>query len=66
MDKIVKNKKCKKCNLEESDICVFDVQRRVCRKCRYESKRDVQYFKDYYQIHIYEILQQKAITYKIK
>ena len=47
---MIKNKICKKYNKEESDICVFDVQQIVFRKCRYECECDVQFFKDYYQI----------------
>ena len=66
MDKNTKTKICKTCLLEQSEQCVFDFNRRVCRKCRYESKKDVEYFKNYYQIHNSEILQSKSPNYKIR
>lgn len=64
MEKI--NKICKKCNIMESNKCVFDLKRRVCRMCRYESKRNVDYFTNYYKINKTKILLLKSTNYKIK
>ena len=57
--KIVKVKIWKMCNTVESDTCKFDVERHVCKKCRYQSKiKDTtkQYYKDHYIKHKSDIL----------
>ena len=48
------------CNTVESDTCKFDVERHVCKKCRYQSKiKDTtkQYYKDHYIKHKSDILE---------
>ena len=65
MDK-TKIKICKKCFLEESELCVFDYHRAVCKRCRYLAKVNTSYFKNYYDNNRVRILELKAISYQKK
>ena len=61
-----KIKICKKCFLEESELCVFDYHRAVCKHCRYQAKVNSSYFKNYYDNNRVRILELKAISYQKK
>ena len=61
-----KIKICKTCLIEQSEFCVFDHNRGICKQCRYKTKVNASYFKNYYDNNRVRILELKAINYQKK